>query len=286
MKYLIAYLFAALFTNVVFAGQAIVDHNALLMDHGYGHSMDMAGGMVMGENKERLPAGCEKISEEKQFTVRAGREYAKKFPGSIFGFDQHEWKVKPCAKVTIEFINEDRVRHQWMMHGLPKNLYNQGMFHLEITGPAKITGTFIAPSDDKTYLAHCDIAQHMEKGMKGQLVVGKGSATFPSIPGISDPVIADDYSAKKPEMPIVASAQILEANTQAPLDFGGILSGTFVGIVLAPIFLWFYRNYVTIENIRWISSKLLVLLAHETKRMLRVITAIIKKMSVASAKTS
>ena len=34
----------------------------------YGHMMDMEGGMVMGQNKDRLSAGCEKKSEEKQFT--------------------------------------------------------------------------------------------------------------------------------------------------------------------------------------------------------------------------
>jgi plastocyanin len=163
------------------------------MDHGDGHLMDMDGAMIMGQNKDKLPAGCDKISEDVKIEVHAGRKYSKQYPGTIFGFDKHEWRVKPCTRLTVTFVNEDNVRHQWMMHGLPKFMYDKGMFHLEITGPAKVTGTLILPAEDKTYLVHCDEAQHMEKGMKAQLIVGKGSGTFPSIPGITDPVIPDNY---------------------------------------------------------------------------------------------
>ena len=83
MNRMIAFTLSVLISGMAFAEQNIVDHNKLLMDHGYGHMMDMEGGMVMGQNKDRLPAGCEKIAEEKQFTVHAGREYAKKYPGNI-----------------------------------------------------------------------------------------------------------------------------------------------------------------------------------------------------------
>lgn len=271
MKYIIIYAISLLMSAASLAGQSNVDHNPLLMDHGYGHLMDMDGGMVMGENKDRLPAGCEKISEEKLFTVRAGRQYAKKYSGTIFGFDQHEWRVKPCSRVSVEFINEDKVRHQWMLHGLPKNLYNQGMFHLEITGPAKITGSFIAPSDDKTYLVHCDIAQHMEKGMKGQLVVGKGSLTFSSIPGISDPLIADNYAGKAAQ-----AVELTASHTQQELGFVRVLSGAFLGLVLTPILIWIYRKYATLENIKWGATKLLELAAWAGRRMMRVMNGAAK----------
>lgn len=170
----------------------VVEHT-MLMDHGDGHLMDMEGGMVMGQNKDRLPDGCSKIAETKEITVRAGHKYSKKFPGTMYAFDQQEFRFKPCTRLTVHFINEDHIRHQWMMHGLPKYMYDKGMFHLEVTGPAKISGTLILPNEDKTYLVHCDIAQHMEKGMKAQLIVGKGGAPFPSIPGLTDPVVADHY---------------------------------------------------------------------------------------------
>jgi len=157
--------------------------------HGHGdHNMTFdAEGMVMNSNDSVLPRDCAKISRDYKITVKAGIHYSHPFPGNIFGFDQHEIKVAPCSRLEVTFINEDEVRHQWMVHGLPRYIYDQGMFHLEASGGATKTGTFIVPSDHKTYLIHCDIAQHMEKGMKAQLVVGKGSGDLPSIPGISGP---------------------------------------------------------------------------------------------------
>lgn len=229
----------------------IVEHK-MLMDHGDGHLMDMEGGMVMGQNKDKLPPGCDKISEDVEFTVRAGHKYAKDFPGTMFGFDKHEWRVKPCARLTVHFINEDHIRHQWMMHGLPKFIYDKGMFHLEVTGPAKISGTLILPSEDRTYLVHCDIAQHMEKGMKGQLIVGKGGIPFPSIPGITDPAIPDDYgvpvpTTAQPQVPMASQGQPA-APTPVPAETGQGSSGAFIlGMVLGifgmPIAVsWVRRN--------------------------------------------
>ena len=189
------------------------DHSGMLMDHGDGHLMDMAGGMVMGQNTSTLPGGCEKISETKEITVHAGHKYAEKFPGRMYAFDTQEFNFKPCTKLTVHFINEDNIRHQWMMHGLPKYLYPKGMFHLEVSGPAKISGTLILPPGDKTYLVHCDIAQHMEKGMKAQLKVGKGDGDLPSIPGVTAFVVADDYNAGLAE--ITAAAKVTEADIAA-----------------------------------------------------------------------
>ena len=190
--------------SVLFSGPLAAleyeDHDSMLMDHGDGHLMDMAGGMVMGQNADTLPGGCKSISETKEVTVHAGHKYAEKFPGRMFAFDTQEFKFKPCTKLTVHFINEDNIRHQWMMHGLPKYLYPKGMFHLEASGPSKISGTLILPPGDKTYLVHCDIAQHMEKGMKAQLKVGDGDGDLPSIPGVTAYIEADDYNATLPEL--------------------------------------------------------------------------------------
>ena len=197
-----------LFSAPVMA-QEYEEHDSMLMDHGDGHLMDMAGGMVMGQNANTLPGGCDRISETKEITVHAGHKYAEKFPGRMFAFDTQEFNFKPCTKLTVHFINEDNVRHQWMMHGLPKYLYPKGMFHLEATGPSKISGTLILPPGDKTYLVHCDIAQHMEKGMKAQLKVGKGDGDLPSIPGVTAYVEADDYTATLPELAAKAETEAL-----------------------------------------------------------------------------
>jgi hypothetical protein len=159
------------------------------------HAMDMEG-MVMNENKDQLPQDCAALAGEQDIIVRAGKKYAQQFNGTMFAYDQQEWDVAPCTKVTVTLINEDQVRHQWMIHGLPRYLYPEGMFHLEVNGAGKKSGTFIVPSAAKTYLVHCDVAQHMEKGMKAQLKVGGGNGDLPSIPGLTSPRQPDIYDTK------------------------------------------------------------------------------------------
>ena len=141
-------------------------------------------GMVMNHNTSELPRDCTGIGAEHSFEVRVGTQYAN-YPGTVYGMSLHELTVEPCSRVTVTLINDDQVRHQWMLHGLPTYLYPQGMFHLEAAGGQSQTGTFIVPSGNQTYLVHCDMTQHMEKGMKGQLVVGSGSGDLWSVPGIS-----------------------------------------------------------------------------------------------------
>ena len=220
----------------------------MLMDHGDGHLMDMDGGMVMGQNTDKLPPGCDEISEDKEITVRAGHKYSKGFPGTMFGFDKHEWRVKPCTRLTVHFINEDHIRHQWMMHGLPKFIYDKGMFHLEVTGPAKISGTLILPAEDRTYLVHCDIAQHMEKGMKAQLIVGKGGVQFPSIPGITDLAIPDDYgphvptSVPPPPKPGATGTGATPIGSEQGSS-GAFILGMVLGVFGVPVAVaWFRQN--------------------------------------------
>ncbi len=251
MKLVSVGFMAALFSLPAFA-QDYQDHDGMLMNHGDGHLMDMAGGMVMGNNPDTLPGGCEKIAETKEITVHAGHKYAEKFPGRMFAFDTQEFQFKPCTKLTVHFFNDDNIRHQWMMHGLPKYLYPKGMFHLEVSGPAKISGTLILPPGDKTYLVHCDIAQHMEKGMKAQLKVGKGDGDLPSIPNVTANTIADDYKITLTELlakaheeanaePVVVektTSTVTTSSTQSTQEesaFSGVtVIGLALGLLLAP----------------------------------------------------
>jgi plastocyanin len=163
-------------------GQEMIDRSK---HSGHQMAVDPAG-VVMNQNHDELPRDCSEISRDYEFTIHAGHKYAADFPGMIFGMSQYEVRVQPCSRITISFVNEDSVRHQWMVHGLPKYLYPAGMFHIEATGGYSKTGTFIVPGDDRSYLVHCDMAQHMEKGMRGQLVVGKGSGDLWGVPGVSD----------------------------------------------------------------------------------------------------
>ena len=174
--------------------------------------MDMdAGGMVMNQNTDQLPRDCAQIAGDVKLTVHAGRKYAAKFRGIMYGYDQHVWSVPGCSRVTVTLVNDDRVRHQWMLHGLPRYLYPEGMFHLEVNGSGERSGTFIVPSSPKTYLVHCDVPQHAEKGMKGELKVAGGDGDLPSIPGVSAPLERDRYVTRWDPAAILALAAGLVA---------------------------------------------------------------------------
>ncbi|MDD2758772.1 MAG: copper oxidase [Methylomonas sp.] len=275
----IAALISVLSVSNVFAKE-IQEHNNM-MDHGDGHLMDMDGAMVMGQNTDTLPGGCDKIAATKEITVHAGHKYSEKFPGTMWAFDQQEFQFEPCTKLTVHFVNEDQIRHQWMMHGLPKYLYPKGMFHLEVSGPGSVSGTLILPPGDKTYLVHCDIAQHMEKGMKAQLKVGKGGEDLPSIPGVTASVYPDDYSGKsfnaaefaKQEATGIAEAAAAAAAaaakpvqpeaTGAPASDGPFLSGVGVvglaiGILAGPFLAKRFKGMSTGEVVatvlEWLSQ--------------------------------
>lgn len=173
--------------------------------HHHRMTADKAG-TVMNQNRDTLPRGCDAISVDHSFEIHAGRKYADGSPGMIFGMSDHEIRVQPCSRVTVTFVNEDEVRHQWMLHGLPKYLYPAGMFHIEVMGGHRKTGTFIVPGEDKNYLIHCDIAQHMEKGMRGQLVVGSGNGNLWGIRGVSDAFIRAAYLSDKAPVWIIFAA--------------------------------------------------------------------------------
>ncbi len=268
-------LLSLLVSSSVFAKKEFMDHNRL-MDHGDGHLMDMDGGMVMGQNTDILPGGCDKIEAVEEITVHAGHKYAKKFPGRMFAFDTQEYQFKPCTKLTVHFVNDDNIRHQWMMHGLPKYLYPKGMFHLELTGPGKISGTLIFPPNDKTYLVHCDISQHMEKGMKAQLKIGKGSGDLPSIPGVTAYVIQDDYSDSIPEetvLPDSKKAKVAVENNSSGL--GVMIIGIAAGLLLAPLLIRRFKGMTASE----IVSTIIEMISQGIALLIKLISGLINKFS-------
>ncbi|MEQ1637678.1 MAG: copper oxidase, partial [Methylococcales bacterium] len=166
------------------------------------------------------------------------------------------------------------------MHGLPKYLYPQGMFHLEVSGPGEVSGTLILPPGDQTYLVHCDMAQHMEKGLKAQLKVGKGSGDLPSIPGISANIIEDNYNESMPP-PVVlptktaAAAPAKPAAEAEPLVSGTLIIGLAVGVLLAPFLARKFKGMSVAEIIAYcfevvslLIGKLMRLLSGLTRKLL------------------
>ena len=140
-----------------------------------GTSMQMEmvpNGTIVNENEDELPPGCDEVAGEREVTIRGGVEYSD--GGEMFSFDRDRLELEPCTRVNVTFVNEDDVRHQWMIHGLPSETYPMGMFNIEVHGPARITATFIAPSEDTTLHTHCSLPQHEQKGMAMSVVIGEG----------------------------------------------------------------------------------------------------------------
>ncbi len=180
-----------------------------------GETHDMAhhhAGMVMNANATTLPRDCDAVAAEHAFTVHAGAAYSEGYPGTVFGYSERELRVAPCSRITVTFVNDDEVRHQFMVHGLPRYLYPGGMFHLEANGGESQTGTFIVPSDTRTYLVHCDLPQHMEKGMKAQLVAGRGDGDLWAIPGVSADFNRDSYAPPR-RGPLLLALLVIAAVT-------------------------------------------------------------------------
>lgn len=157
-----------------------------------------ASAKVMNENTDQLPPGCDAINGERNITVHAGRHYATEFNGKAFTYDKRSFNFEPCERVTVTFVNNDSVRHQWMVHGLPMNIYPMGMFSIEVTGPGKDTGTFIVPSYTETLLVHCGVPQHMQKGMKAQIKINGGDGNIANIPGITGTSDRYNYGQENP----------------------------------------------------------------------------------------
>lgn len=162
------------------------------MHHGHGMQMDFKS-MVMNENPDKLPQDCKKVSQDIDLEIRAGQEHARKFNGKMFAFSQQQIDVPACARINVTFINDDDVRHQFMVHNLPGYIYPKGMFTIELNGRGERKASFIVSARPKTYLIHCEVPQHMEKGMKAQLKVAGGDVDLPSIPGITAEVTPDYY---------------------------------------------------------------------------------------------
>ncbi len=141
---------------------------------------ELEDALLVNENENELPPGCQEVTGTKTVTVRAGREYAE--AGEMFGFDTDVVRTPPCTLLSVIFVNEDSVRHQWMVHGLPRETYPMGMFSIELTGPGKATGSFIVPGETGSFRVHCSLLQHEQKGMRADLVVGTDVDTNPQTP--------------------------------------------------------------------------------------------------------
>lgn len=129
-------------------------------------------GLVLNANTSGLPQDCEAISGELAFTVRAGTRHVPADSTHTFAYDQPRLEAPPCSRVTVTLVNDDAVRHQWVLRGLPAALHPGGVFHLEANGGQQVTGTFILPGEAARYPVSCTLAGHATLGMQAVLTVG------------------------------------------------------------------------------------------------------------------
>lgn len=128
-----------------------------------------SGGLVTNENENKLPPGCSKISENNSIFVVVGSDMAS--GGDAFSYSTKIYNFGRCERVTIEFANNNEVRHQWMLEGLPEETYPNGIFNIEADGGETIKGTFITPSKSKKLKLFSSIPQHEQKGMQGTIKI-------------------------------------------------------------------------------------------------------------------
>ncbi len=169
-----------------------------------------SAGTVINENTDQLPPGCTEIQGEEEFTVRGGVDHAMEFHGAVFAYDDRSIEVDACTLVTVTFINEDSVRHQFMVHGTYP--FNPGFFLLETTD-GEVTGSFITGAEPASLLIHCGVTQHQQKGMKGQLLVDGGVGDLPNLLGISGVPgqSANDADPEEAFIPLAPALSVLAA---------------------------------------------------------------------------
>lgn len=163
-------------------------------------------GRVYDENL-RPPPGCAEIAGVHTMTVVGGRDHVIE-PGRVFGYDAYDFDLPACTQVDVTFVNEDDVRHMWMVH----DVWPNGTFLLEVDGPGRVSGSFVLPAEPTTLLVHCGLPSHQQMGMKAQIRVAGGAGDLPNIQGL----------AGIPEAPIDAPIEYLAGVAGVLVALGGI----------------------------------------------------------------
>jgi predicted lipid-binding transport protein (Tim44 family) len=122
----------------------------------------------------------------------------------------------------------------------------------------------------------------MEKGMKAQLKIGKGSGDLPSIPGVTANVIQDDYSKSIPEV-IAKSVTANKSAANTPGEdkttdsaiSGVMIIGLAVGLLLAPFLARKFKGMSAGEII----STIFEMIAQGMGMVVKLITGLINMLS-------
>ena len=129
--------------------------------------------LIDAERHRPVASACPTAARAKhKITLHAGTRYAR--PGEAYGFEPRRLNVGRCEEVELELVNEDSIRHDFMLPGLDP------MFALNFIGPGTQTASFVTPDTDVTLFFHCHVPAHDKAGMTGELVIGNGSRGGPA----------------------------------------------------------------------------------------------------------
>jgi len=135
-----------------------------------------------GENDDTAPPGCEAIEGEKEVNVVAVSE-GTGYP--LYEYSPKVVETEPCTRLSVTFESSTRIRHQFVVEGLPEEVHPDGYFGIEADGGAEETATFVTPGEDTTLPVESTVGNQADSGLRGQIVLGEGDGDIDGVPGVT-----------------------------------------------------------------------------------------------------
>ncbi len=136
------------------------------------------------ESHKIVATSCKEPKSILRMRIKEGSGAAGK--GQVYGFEPRVIRAEPCQTVELALENTDNIHHNFMIPGLDP------MLMLDFRGPGSEIARFVTPDHDVTLEFHCHVPTHEEMGMRGLIVVGRGS------PGTDAMIAALDGEASAP----------------------------------------------------------------------------------------
>jgi Cu/Ag efflux protein CusF/plastocyanin len=131
--------------------------------------------------------------------------------GQVYGFQPRVIHAKPCETVELEVENTDAVRHDFMIPGLDP------MLATDFRGPGSEIARFVTPDHDVTLEFHCHVPTHEAMGMRGLIIVGKGSpGTDAMVAALEHGTAREGEARTAAAPPTAASADNPDVSVAAP----------------------------------------------------------------------